>query len=327
MINDSNAKAIAWMKENDLAYSDQSSLTKTDHRFANGGHYGVEIPVINSLKVLESTVSAIQKFEINVTRFNETHGSFLLSDGELIEMLTVCRELGYGMVVGLGPRPEYDIKGSFYRSEFGLEMGRRNNNLAAIRQCVDEAIRLAELGCRGITVYDEGVLRILKMMREQGALPHEMRFKTSTHMMCANPFIAKIFHENGADSVTTAHDLGLPVIQEMRRLVPNLLLDIPTDVYKTKGGFIRFNELAELIQIASPVMLKMGASAQGHPYDNVADNVATKRVERVAIGLEILEKQNHGFKLIGQNDPLCCHPVAPHEFSFSSSSHKLARTV
>ncbi|MFT5104033.1 MAG: hypothetical protein ACI86C_001694, partial [Candidatus Latescibacterota bacterium] len=235
---ESAEKAISWMSRNGYAYTDYAQLKPSLQTFKNGGQYGVEIPVINSLKVLEQTVRAIEDTGICVTRFNETHGSFLLSDSELLEMLRVCREQNFGIVIGLGPRPEYDIKGSFYRSEFGLEMGRRNNNLDAVKQCVEEAIRLAELGCRGITVYDEGVLKVLAEMRAQGYLPRNLKLKTSTHMMCANPWIGSIFHENGADSVTTAHDLGLPVIQELRKLNPGLVLDVPTDVYKTKGGFI-----------------------------------------------------------------------------------------
>lgn len=312
----SGSRSIEWLKSKGYGYTDQTPLARSGKEFKSGGQYGVEIPVINTLSVLDSTIKAIRSFDIKVSRFNETHGSFLLSDKELEDMLTMCRESGHGIIIGLGPRPEYDIKGSFYRSEFGLEMGRRNNNLDAIRVCVEEAIRLAELGCRGITVYDGGVLKVLNEMRNDGTLPAEMMFKTSTHLMAANPWIAKIFHENGANSVTTAHDLGLPVIQEMRRQVPELLLDVPTDVYKTKGGFVRFYELAELIQIASPVMLKMGASAQGHPYDAVGDSKALERVKRVAIGLEILDRQDHGFKIMSADEPLFCLPMKPLAFTY-----------
>lgn len=266
--------------------------------------------------MVENTIKAIRDHDIYVTRFNETHGSHLLSDKELNDMLTMCREEKYGIVVGLGPRPEYDVKASFYRSPFGLEMGRRNNNLDAIRQCVEEAIRLAELGCRGITVYDEGILSILSEMREKGALPKNMKLKTSTHMMCANPWIGKMFHDAGADSVTTAHDLGLPTIQALRKLNPDLILDVPTDVYKSKGGFIRFYELAELIQIASPIMLKMGASSQGHPYDNVADSASFERVKRVARGLELLETQSMPFQRVSVDDEICCIPELANTFKY-----------
>jgi len=326
-VQKSAPRAISWLQSQDYPYSDTGELVVSKSQYAKGGQYGVEIPVINSLRVLENTIKAINDHNVYVTRFNETHGSHLLTDIELEQMLSMCREEGYGIVVGLGPRPEYDIKGSFYRSQFGLEMGRRNNNLDAIRQCVEESIRLAELGCRGITVYDEGVLWVLSEMRSQGYLPKNMKLKTSTHMMCANPWIGKMFHDAGADSVTTAHDLGLPVIQALRKINPNLILDVPTDVYKSKGGFIRFYELAELIQIASPIMLKMGASAQGHPYDNVADGVSFERVKRVAIGLQLLEKQGMSFTRVNPEDEICCIPEAPGAFRYPTNFENILETV
>jgi hypothetical protein len=301
-------RAGGWLKENGFPYSDSIELRRSALQFDLGGQYGVEIPVINTLDVLQTTIKVLKSEGIYCTRFNETHGSFLLSDSELAEMLALCEEEGYGLVVGIGPRPEYDVKASFYRSEFGLEMGRRLNNNDAIRAGVEEAIRLAELGCRGITLYDIGLMKILDKMRSQGVLPANMMFKTSTHCMAANPLLAKIFHENGANSVTTAHDLGLPVLQEMRRLNPGLVLDVPTDVYKTKGGFIRFYELAEIVQLAAPVMLKMGASAQGHPYDAVKEKVIVDRVMRVGRGLAMLDQHLPEKMTIADGNPHRCIP-------------------
>lgn len=286
----STGPGYQWLREKGYPTTDMISPAGSTQCFDGGGQYGVEIPVVNSLRALEHSIKAIERAGIYVSRFNETLGSFLLSDQEIEDMLTLCRENRYGMVISMGPRPEYDTKGAFYRTQFGLEMGRRINNNDSIRVCVEEAIRLAELGCRGITVYDIGVMRILSEMRAEGVLPKDMIFKTSTHCMAANPFIAKIFSENGADSVTTAHDLGLPVLYEMRRQSPDLALDVPVDVYKSKGGFIRFYEVAEMVNYLSPVMLKMGASAQGHPYDSVSDKTAEERVLRVARGLEVLDR-------------------------------------
>lgn len=305
----STTRSNDYLNSLNIALTDQMNLPPSQEEYEGGGQYGVEIPVINTLSVLESTIDAIEKADIYVTRFNETHGSMLLSDSEISDMLALCQEKGYGIVIGLGPRPEYDIKGSFYRSEFGLEMGRRNNNLDAIRCSIEEALRLAELGCRGITVYDPGVLRLLNNLRNDGLLPTNMMFKTSTHAMAANQFITQMYAENGANSVTTAHDLGLAMIRDIRQQNPGLSLDVPTDVYKTKGGFIRFHELVEIIQVAAPVMLKMGASAQGHPYDMVGDSKARERVQRVAIGLEIFERQGGAaFTRIVKTNPHCCLP-------------------
>lgn len=289
-INLTGNLGLKWLQNKNYPYTDNIILNKSTSEFDHGGQYGVEIPVINNPNVVEKTIKAIKDKGIYVTRFNETIGSFLLSDQEIKEMLSICYENNYGIIISMGPRPEYDIKGSFYRSQFGLEMGRRINNNDAIKACAEEAIRLAELGCRGITVYDLGILKMLNQMRSDNLLPQEMIFKTSTHCMVTNPFVASIFAENGADSITTAHDLGIPIIHEIRRMNKDLALDIPIDVYKSKGGFIRFYELSEIVQIASPVMLKMGASAQNHPYDSLGEKTIIDRVDRVARGLEILDK-------------------------------------
>lgn len=300
-----------WLSSRGLPFSDEIPLAASTSEFEGGGQYGVEIPVINSLKVLEATLALLKQEGLPVTRFNETLGAFLLSDSEVQEMLAVCRENEVGMVFALGPRPEYDRKAAFYRGGFGGSQGRRVNNNDALAVSADEALRLTGLGCRGLIVYDLGVMRMLKTMRDEGALPGDTQLKASSHCIVSNPFTSKIYAENGADSVTTIHDLGLPVFQEMRKQSPNLVLDIPTDVYGQKGGFIRFTEVPELVQIAAPMMLKMGASAQGHPADPVNQATIEKRVQRVALGLEYLEKSGIGASYIGDKSPQRALPVKP----------------
>lgn len=298
-----------WLRRKSYPYTDLAEPQRSASEYDGGGQYGVEIPVVNRFAELERISKLIAEHELSVTRFNETRGSFLLSDAELVDMFQLCREYGYGLLISLGPRPEYDIKSAFYRTSFGLEMGRQINNSDALRICVEEAIRLVQLGCRGIIVYDLGVLRVLDEMRADGLLPAETVFKTSSHCMPTNPFLARIFEQNGADSITLAHDLGIPMIHEIRRLNPQLPLDVPTDVYKSKGGFIRFPELAEIVQIAAPVMLKMGASVQGHPYAQTTETTTRERVDRVARGLEMLDHHLADKSAITPGSRHCCVPA------------------
>lgn len=302
------SRARRWLRENNLAYSDEIPLEASDVEFAGGGHYGVEIPVVNSFKVLEQIVALIKQEGLPVTRFNETLGAFLLSDSEVKDMLALCRESQIGMVFALGPRPEYDRKAAFYRGGFGLSQGRRINNNDALALSAEEAIRLSELGCRGLIAYDLGVIRLLSKMKKDGIIPSDVMIKASSHCIVSNPMTSFIYAENGADSVTTTHDLGLPVLQEMRKASKELVLDIPTDVYGSKGGFIRFYEIPELVQICSPMMLKMGASAQAHPHDPVGQGTIQQRIQRVALGLEHLKKSGGSFKYINDASPHRCLP-------------------
>src|SRR5262245_56880499 len=92
------SRARRYLIENDLPYSDEIELKPSGVEFADGGHYGVEIPVVNSFKVLDATLRLLQAEGLPVTRFNETLGAMLLSDSEVADMLGLCRENGAGMV-------------------------------------------------------------------------------------------------------------------------------------------------------------------------------------------------------------------------------------
>jgi pyruvate/oxaloacetate carboxyltransferase len=109
----------------------------------------------------------------------------------------------------------------------------------SIRVCCDEAVRLAELGCRGIIVYDLGVLSVLSEMRAAGQLPASMTFKVSSHCQVTNQYTARMYVQAGADSITTPHDLTVTMLGDIRALNPTVCLDVPIDVYKTKGGYTR----------------------------------------------------------------------------------------
>lgn len=117
------SKARRYLMDNGLPYSDEIELKPSGAEFADGGHYGVEIPVVNSFKVLDATLSLLQAEGLPVTRFNETLGAMLLSDSEVEDMLELCRVNGVGMLFALGPRPEYDRKAAFYRGGFGASQG------------------------------------------------------------------------------------------------------------------------------------------------------------------------------------------------------------
>lgn len=305
----SSQKARDLLEKYDLPFTDELDLSKSDQRFDGGGAYGVEVPAINSFDQLKDTVAAFEAEGVYCTRFDETHGSFLLCDSEIKDMLQLCREKSLGILFGIGPRPEYDVKASFYRTPFGLEMGRQLNNHDAFAQGVEEAFRLCALGCTGITVYDIGLMKVLDKFRDDGLLPKELVLKTSSHCMATNAVIGQIFADCGADSITTAHDLTLPVLQEIRRVSPRLVLDVPTDVYRTKGGYVRWYELSEMVQVCSPMMLKMGASVQEHPYSEVGSEAARARARRIATGQEyLLRSLPEEFDRIGPTDRFCCIP-------------------
>jgi hypothetical protein len=306
----SSQRALSWLASHGYGTVDDTEPQVSPYEFSTGGIYGVEVPVVNNLATLQKTIHLLQAEGVYVTRFNETHGAFLLCDGEIREMLSLCSQEGYGIAFGLGPRPEYDRRAAFYRSQFGLEQGRQINNHDALRASVADALRLDSLGCRGLIVYDLGVLHVLNAMRAEGELAHDMVFKVSSHCMISNSMLAKIHAENGANSLTVTHDVGLPVLEAMRNAAPEASLDVPLDVYRNKGGFIRFHEVAEIVQIAAPVFLKIGSSSQSDPYDNTNETTIAKRIGRVKRALEMLNENLPMAKRMGSKDPLVCLPKA-----------------
>lgn len=297
-----------WLRQNGFPFTDHLPLIKSKYAFENGALFGIEIPVVNSFEILEKTIYWLDHYGLHCDRFNETKGSFLLSDNEIKKMLSLCSERQIGITFSLSPRPEYDIKASFYRSNFGMEQCRRLNNNDAIAYSIEEALRLADLGCRGLVIYDIGVLSLLYEMRNQGALPVDMIFKASSHCMATNPLIAKILHLHGADSITVVHDASLVVLQEMRRLCPALVLDVPIDVYSDKGGYIRFNDIADIVQVAAPVILKLGASAQNNPYDPVNDAIIKARVQRAVVAIEHLNRVLNDITFLNVSNRHRCLP-------------------
>lgn len=184
-----------------------------------------------------------------------------------------------------------------------------HQNHDAIACAVEEVFKLDELGCTGIIVYDLGLLRILNQMRSKGAFSRQLLFIVSTHCMVVNSIIAQIYVENGADNIITPHDLGLPVLQEMRKSLPDSIpLSIPLDMYKTKGGFVRYYEIPELVQIASPLFLKLGASAQHHPYDDIGQDTLYQRVKCILVALDHLRKSSLQVKYLNKASDYWCIP-------------------
>jgi hypothetical protein len=80
------------------------------------------------------------------------------------------------------------------------------------------------------------------------------------------------------------------------------------DVYRTKGGYLRFYEVGEMAQVAGPMFLKVGASAQSHPYDQVGDPVGLEKVRRLQLVLEHLERVVPDAERIRPTDPQVCLP-------------------
>lgn len=76
-------RARNWLKNNNYPYSDNIELHPSNQELPEGGHYGIEIPVVTSLKVLRYIIQNLKKAGIKKAILGETVGSFFLSDSEI----------------------------------------------------------------------------------------------------------------------------------------------------------------------------------------------------------------------------------------------------
>jgi len=121
---------------------------------------------------------------------------------------------------------------------------------------------MVDLGCRGVLVYDEGLLWVLAEMRKAGKLPKNIHFKLSAHLGHGNPASFKLLQDLGADSINPVRDLGLEMIAALRQTV-KIPLDVHTDNPPASGGFIRVYEAPEMVRVGAPIHLKTGNSVVG----------------------------------------------------------------
>ena len=119
-------------------------------------------------------------------------------------------------------------------------------------------------------------------MRKAGEIPADCHFKVSAHAGHGNPCSAKLLELIGANSVNPVRDIQLQMLAAMRQAI-DIPIDIHTENPKSTGGFIRHNEVPEMIRVAAPIYLKTGGSvAKTHSWDSTTDD-AKQRAKQVSL--------------------------------------------
>jgi hypothetical protein len=103
----------------------------------------------------------------------------------------------------------------------------------------------------------------------------------------------------GADTINLPTDLTLAQITAIRAAV-----DVPLDVYveapDSVGGFVRLQEIPELIRVAAPVYVKFGLRNAPDVYpagthlEPTTVPLSRERVRRARLGLELLARSGYG---------------------------------
>ncbi|UCH32066.1 MAG: peptidase [Candidatus Bathyarchaeota archaeon] len=241
---------------------DLFELPTSQKRFSDNAHYRIECVLggraVPTVQQARAFLESAKENNLVINRLTETQGIVLYTDRELEEMIELAKQAKVGLVLSLGIRASYDTSAQAQAPH--KDAGRialRIRGSDNFRRAIGEVMRAVNLGCRGIIVYDEGLLWILGKMRTDGLLPPDLLIKVSAHCGHGNPAAIKLLTGLGANSVNPTRDLQLPMIAALRKAT-DAALDIHIDLPEKYGGWIRTHEAPEIVRIGAPVYLKCG---------------------------------------------------------------------
>ena len=278
-----------------LAAPPPDPVDTSPYTFPDGGTWRTEIPSVEGPEAVATVLAEAARLEVPVHRISQGSGVWMLTDGEITEMVGACAERDVELCLFTGPRGTWDTGASTRTPSGGGGLRARGHD--GLAGCVEDALRAAELGVRCVLVADEGVLWTLHRLRLDGVLPADTTFKVSALVGPVNPASFLVWEGLGADSVNVPSDLGLAHLSEIRRAARapmDMYVEAPDDL----GGYVRMYDAAELIRRGAPIYLKFGLSkAPGlYPYGahlrDVALATARERVRRGRLVLDLLAR--HG---------------------------------
>lgn len=276
-----------FLTKNGLPQGDAYHLPTSEKRFSDEAQYRFEVPGIQGPNAMDSLLEEINNLGLVIHRVTQTKGIMLLTDREIIEMVSLARHGQVDLVLSIGPRATYDTSASVLTSE-GQRMGLRLRGQEQIVRSIEDVKRAAAFGCKSFLLYDEGLLWILNEMRTQGELSSDIKFKISAHTGHGNPCSARLLEKLGANSINPVRDLQLPMLAAIRQAI-DIPIDLHTENPASSGGFIRHYEVPEMIRVTAPVYLKTGGSvAKTHGWDTTVVE-AKQRAKQVSLVKRVID--------------------------------------
>ena len=277
-----------------LPGSDAHDLPASRLTFPDGAHYRVEIPSTEGPAALEAVLEEAMRLRVPVTRVSQGSGVFMHTDEELDAMARLAA--GAGVEVSLFARPNAGWSASaMARSAVGALVAPTAHGADQLAAVIDDVLRAAAHGFRSVLIQDAGALYVFGELRRAHILPADMQAKVSVMLPVANPATARVMERLGASTLNLLTDLGVAQIAAIRAAV-SLPLDLYVECPDNIGGFMRYEEIPDLIRVASPVYLKFGLRGTVDPYpagahvEAVLVANARERVRRARLGLDLLER-------------------------------------
>lgn len=274
----------AYLRKKGLPDHDFYELPESKLRFPDGAQYRLEVPTVNTAAAMRAVLETAEKYGVIINRIDETKGIMCHTDEELKEYIELAKSYKVELNLSVGPRAQYDL--STQRATGTMEAGRIGYRLRGMEQVVraiEDVKRAIELGCRGILVYDEGLLWLLNEMRKDGEIPKDVSFKLSAHCGHGNPVSFKVLEMLGADSINPVRDLTLPMIAAIRQAI-KAPIDIHVDNPKSTGGIIRTYDAPDLVKVGAPIHLKTGNSVlEAHGLPTTKDEGVKMAIQAVLV--------------------------------------------
>jgi hypothetical protein len=277
-----------------LPPADLHELPTSEKRFPDGAQYRIEIPSTEGPRCLEGLLNEANRLEVPVHRVSQGSGVFMLTDAELDEFVAVAAAASVELSLFARPNAGWDTSATSRAPAGGALAAsvRGQDQLVAV---LEDVVRAADHGVRSVLLADIGALDAFSHLRAGGVVPGDMQAKVSVMFPIANAATARVLAELGASTLNLPPDLSLAQIAAIRAAV-----DLPIDFYveapDTLGGFVRLQEIPELIRVAAPVYVKFGLRnapdiyPSGTHLEQTAVALSRERVRRARLGLELLER-------------------------------------
>jgi hypothetical protein len=244
----------------------------SDKRFPDGALFRVEIPSVESPRVLEAVLDAAREHDVVVNRVSQGSGAMLLKEVELRDMAALGAEAGLEVSLFVGPREGFDV-GAHARSADGAAHFGQLRGTRQLAYAVEDVARAVEAGIRSFLIADIGLLSVVVDMQGAGELPAECVWKISVLMAPSNAASLRVLEELGATTVNIASDVTLPQLAELRagsQLPIDLYVEWPSSSQPGRpstrnSGYGTLDRSIRPETTSSPRQRRSGARRYGEP--------------------------------------------------------------
>jgi hypothetical protein len=277
-----------------LPAEDNHALKPTSQRFPDGGHYRFEIPSVEGPRVFREVLESAKAYRVPIHRVSQGSGIMLLTRDEIREMAHIGSEERIEVCLFVGPRAPFET-GAQALSPAGKVIGWQHRGADQLVYAIEDVRRACDLGIRSVLPADLGLIWVLNEMKKKGELPRNLVIKSSVTLPAANPATAKLFENAGVSTLNIPTDLSPAQIGAIRQAV-QIPIDIYIEVPDNFGGFIRYYEMPQLLQVAAPMYFKFGLRnapdiyPSGLHLEPTAISLARERIRRARIALDLLEQ-------------------------------------